>query len=107
MAKMTHEERIAKRERKLLEELMGRHPDMVAQYIIVHSALAGEGETDTYFHPYYVQRSIALTKQEETPTVIVRKKMKIVTSLMTKQGVKIPVDTPHSCDPSTETYWSM
>ena len=32
---------------------------------------------------------------------------KIVKSLMTGADVEIAVDTPHCCDPSTETYWSM
>jgi hypothetical protein len=30
-----------------------------------------------------------------------------VRSLMTGAEIEIPVDTPHCCDPSTETYWSM
>ena len=33
--------------------------------------------------------------------------MKTVKSLMNGQDVQIPHDTPHSCDPSSETYWSM
>lgn len=33
--------------------------------------------------------------------------MKTVTNLMTGLPVEIPVDTPISCDPSSETYWSM
>lgn len=32
---------------------------------------------------------------------------RIVKSLMTGQEVEIAFDTPHCCDPSTETYWSM
>jgi hypothetical protein len=32
---------------------------------------------------------------------------KEVRNLMTGAIVKIPVDTPMSCDPSTETYWSL
>ena len=30
-----------------------------------------------------------------------------VTNLMTGRTVEIDVNTPHCCDPSTETYWSM
>ena len=30
-----------------------------------------------------------------------------VKSLMTGQDVQIPADTPLSCNPSSETYWSM
>ena len=32
---------------------------------------------------------------------------KTVKSLMSGQDVVIDYDTPHCCDPSTETYWSM
>lgn len=32
---------------------------------------------------------------------------KVVTSLMSGQEVEILASTPHCCDPSTETYWSM
>lgn len=33
--------------------------------------------------------------------------MKTVTVLGTNKQIQIPVGTPHCCDPSTETYWSM
>jgi hypothetical protein len=33
--------------------------------------------------------------------------MKTVRNLMTGQEVEIPHDTPRSCDPSSELYWSM
>ena len=33
--------------------------------------------------------------------------MKTVTVLGTNNQIQIPVGTPHCCDPSTETYWSM
>jgi len=49
-----------------------------------------------------------LTKQD--PMIKFRqddKRTKIVTNLMTKKLVRIPVNTPACCDPSTETYWSM
>lgn len=32
---------------------------------------------------------------------------KIVRNFMTGSEVEIAWDTPHCCDPSTETYWSM
>lgn len=32
---------------------------------------------------------------------------KEVTNLMTGEKVLIDSNTPHCCDPSTETYWSM
>lgn len=34
-------------------------------------------------------------------------KTKKVKNLMTGEEIKIPSNTPHCCDPSTETYWSM
>lgn len=33
--------------------------------------------------------------------------MKTVKNLMSGKDVQIPVNTPRSCDPSTELYWSM
>ena len=33
--------------------------------------------------------------------------MKTVRNLMSGKDVQIPHDTPRSCDPSSETYWSM
>jgi outer membrane protein assembly factor BamD (BamD/ComL family) len=33
--------------------------------------------------------------------------MKTVRNLMTGKEVEIPHDTPRSCDPSSELYWSM
>ena len=33
--------------------------------------------------------------------------MKTVRNLMTGEEVQIPHDTPRSCDPSSELYWSM
>lgn len=32
---------------------------------------------------------------------------KTVKNLMTGKEIEIPHDTPRSCDPSTELYWSM
>lgn len=32
---------------------------------------------------------------------------KTVRNLMTGQLVEIAADTPHCCDPSSETYWTM
>lgn len=33
--------------------------------------------------------------------------MKTVKNLITGKDIQIPSNTPHCCDPSTETYWSM
>lgn len=33
--------------------------------------------------------------------------MKTVKNLMTGKDIQIPYDTPRSCDPSSELYWSM
>ena len=35
------------------------------------------------------------------------KRTKVVKNLMTGQDVEIAYNTPRSCDPSTELYWSM
>ena len=32
---------------------------------------------------------------------------KIVTNIMTGKDIEIDYNTPHCCDPSSETYWSM
>ena len=45
-----------------------------------------------------------LAAAEYANRVIPTKKVK---SLMTGEEIEIPVNTPRSCDPSTETYWSM
>ena len=36
-----------------------------------------------------------------------RPSMKMVKNLMTGLMISIPYDTPRSCDPSSELYWSM
>lgn len=36
--------------------------------------------------------------------IVWRRKVK---NLMSGEEVEIPSNTPHCCDPSTETYWSM
>ena len=33
--------------------------------------------------------------------------MKTVVNLMSGKAIQIPHDTPRSCDPSSELYWSM
>jgi hypothetical protein len=33
--------------------------------------------------------------------------MKTVRNLMSGKEIQIPTDTPRSCDPSSELYWSM
>ena len=34
-------------------------------------------------------------------------KTKKVKNLMSGETIEIDADTPHCCDPSTETFWSM
>lgn len=36
----------------------------------------------------------------------IKVKMKEVRNLMSGKMVSIPANTPHHCDPSTESYWS-
>lgn len=33
--------------------------------------------------------------------------MKTVKNLMTGENIQIPVNTPRSCDPSSELFWTM
>lgn len=52
---------------------------------------------ELYLHHY----PRAQFRMEYTPT------MKTVVNLMTGKEIEIPHDTPRSCDPSSELYWSM
>jgi hypothetical protein len=45
--------------------------------------------------------TVDLFRVEVVPTT------KTVRNLMTGESVDIPYDTPRSCDPSSELYWSM
>lgn len=54
------------------------------------------------------------TSYKSTTTVLVngvqreiKSTEKVVKNMMSQQDVVILKDTPMSCDPSTETYWSM
>ena len=38
---------------------------------------------------------------------VYRAPTKIVKNLMTGELIEIPADTPRSCDPSSELFWSM
>lgn len=49
------------------------------------------------------KRQLFLTSLEKQ----VRPKTRKVVNLMSGEMVEIAYDTPMSCDPSTETYWSM
>ena len=46
-------------------------------------------------------------RQAPAPQVQAPVAMKTVRNLMSGKEIQIPVDTPRSCDPSTELYWSM
>ena len=39
--------------------------------------------------------------------IVFQATLKTVKNLMTGKLVEIEADTPHCCDPSSETYWSM
>lgn len=52
-------------------------------------------------------RYLAVTTKEDYFKNIQGSKTKIVKNLMTGQDIVIDAATPHCCDPSTETYWSM
>jgi hypothetical protein len=50
-----------------------------------------------------IQYAYASLEDYETKVVTTKK----VKSLMTGEEIEIPSNTPLSCDPSSETYWSM
>lgn len=50
-------------------------------------------------------QDVRAISDDELDNVVVP--MKTVKNLMTGKEVQIPVNTPHCCDPSTETYYSM
>lgn len=60
---------------------------------------AGMKRTVNELYPLY--KATDGFRMEYVPT------MKTVKNLMTGQEVQIPHDTPRSCDPSSELYWSM
>lgn len=51
--------------------------------------------------------AVALYPQKSGWRFDVQPAMKTVKNLMTGKLVEIAADTPLSCDPSSETYWSM
>ena len=54
-----------------------------------------------------LQQGRELCQQKMLKRNVTHTDYKEVKNMMTGAIVKIPVDTPMSCDPSTETYWSM
>ncbi len=57
-----------------------------------------------------VRRGFEVENATVDPMIDYRKRdkqTKIVTNLMSGKLVRIPVNTPNCCDPSSETYWSM
>jgi hypothetical protein len=51
-----------------------------------------------------LREQYVITSVEEFSKI---EKMKEVRNLMSGEMIRIPVNTPRSCDPSTELYWSM
>lgn len=47
------------------------------------------------------------TKTDTMPTEKPKEGYKWTQNLMSGKWIQIPDTTPHCCDPSTETYWSM
>lgn len=56
-------------------------------------------------NPVYVLDDIGITDVGHFYNTIEKKK--VVENLMTKEKITISANTPRSCDPSTELYWSM
>lgn len=50
----------------------------------------------------YWPHQLAVSTVDQVP-----KRSRRVRNLMSGQTVEIDVNTPHCCDPSTETFWSM
>lgn len=46
-------------------------------------------------------------KNKPKPTEAPAEGMKWVQNLMTQEWIQIEIDTPYSCDPSLERFWSM
>jgi 5-bromo-4-chloroindolyl phosphate hydrolysis protein len=61
-----------------------------------------KGSTQIVNYKEFSSRQQKMLKRNVTHT-----DYKEVKNLMTGTIVKIPVDTPHSCDPSGELYWTM
>ena len=61
-----------------------------------------KGSTQIITYKEFSSRQQIMLKRNVTHT-----DYKEVKNMMTGTIVVIPVDTPPSCDPSTETYWSM
>lgn len=77
---------------------------------------SGERFVKSYDYPNYSNTAImdeikdlqsALYKPSEGWRLQFEPMTKMVKSLMTNKMVEIDYRTPHCCDPSTETYWSM
>lgn len=50
----------------------------------------------------YQKFELAVCEQSQLP-----RRTKKVRNLMSGKMIEIDVNTPHCCDPSSETYWSM
>jgi hypothetical protein len=60
-------------------------------------------------HIANLQETEQIARQFMDPRKIIieSKEFRSVKNLMTGKEMQIAADTPHCCDPSTETYWSM
>ncbi len=67
----------------------------------VWPAMDKEGMNRTIVELYPLYKATDGFRMEYVPT------MKRVRNLMSGVEIEIPHDTPRSCDPSSELYWSM
>jgi hypothetical protein len=67
----------------------------------VWPAMDKEGMNRTVVELYPLYKATDGFRMEYVPT------MKRVRNLMSGVEIEIPHDTPRSCDPSSELYWSM
>ena len=80
-----------------------RNNGVAVTVIITHDTdTEAKGSTQVLRYKDFTSRQRKMLARSVTHT-----DYKEVKNMMTGAIVKIPVDTPMSCDPSTETYWSM
>ena len=67
-------------------------------------AAANAARTRYFRHAGYLSSELKVMTVEEYRAQV---PMITVKNLMTQQDIKIAADTPWSCNPSSEAYWSM
>jgi hypothetical protein len=80
-------------------------------YYLGHGATRSRSEYKTFKNALLAAARQSYTVENQTDPRIAyeanENRTKIVTNLISGRLVRIPVNTPLCCDPSSETYWSM